>query len=159
MYTLYIIAIIALAISLFFDKGKTVKALKIAWKKLNKILASYIKLLIILSVVLLISDRFIIEYLGESTRGVALFLALILGSLTMMPGFVAYPLAGILVDKGVSFMVVSAFITTLMMVGVVTYPVEKAYFGTRATIVRNGASLVIALIIAIVTGIFYGEVF
>lgn len=158
MTSLYIVAAISLILSFVFDKGKTKKALKIAWKKFNKILPGYMKLLIILSFVLLISDNVIVRYLGESSTGVGVTLALILGSITMMPGFIAYPLAGILVGKGVSYMVVAAFITSLMMVGVVTYPVEKQYLGVKATIVRNGAAIVISAIIAIATGIFYGEV-
>jgi hypothetical protein len=43
----------------------------------------------------------------------------------MMPGYFAYPLAGVLVNKGVTYMVVACFATTLLMVGVLTYPVEK----------------------------------
>ncbi len=34
-------------------------------------------------------------------------------------------------------MVLAAFTTTLMMVGVMTYPVEKEYFGAKVTIIRN----------------------
>ncbi len=54
-----------------------------------------------------------------------------------MPGFIAFPLSGILLSKGVPYMVISAFTTTLMIVGVLSYPVEKAYFGTKVTIMRN----------------------
>ncbi|MCK4795797.1 MAG: hypothetical protein KAT05_00370, partial [Spirochaetes bacterium] len=59
----------------------------------------------------------------------------------------------------VAYMVVSAFTTTLMMVGILTYPIEKEYFGTKVTIIRNLISLIIAFIVAIITGIIYGEVF
>lgn len=158
MYSLYIISFISLAVSYFFSKEKTLKSLKIAWKKFSKILPGYLKLLIILSFVLLISDDIIIRYLGGSGSVLGVVLGLISGSVTMMPGFIAYPLSGILLEKGVSYMVIASFITTLMMVGVVTYPVEKEYMGKRATIVRNIASFVIAAIIAIATGILYGEV-
>ena len=54
MGTLYIIAIIALIISFLFNKEKTINALKIGWKKINKILGTYLKLLIILSLILLV---------------------------------------------------------------------------------------------------------
>jgi hypothetical protein len=43
----------------------------------------------------------------------------------MMPGFIAYPLAGVLVNKGVPYMVVASFETTLMMAGILTCPVKK----------------------------------
>ncbi len=159
MATLYIIAGIALIISFFFNKEKTLNALKIGWKKFNKILGTYLKLLIILSFILLISDEMIIKYLGGHIPVIGLLIGLIAGSITMMPGFIAYPLAGILVDKGVDYMVVGAFITTLMLVGVATYPVEKEYFGIKATVWRNIAGFVIAAIIALSMGILYGEVF
>lgn len=76
----------------------------------------------------------------------------------MMPGFIAFPLCGILLKKGVSYMVLSALSTTLMMVGVLTYPIEKEYFGMRVTVIRNVMSFIIAVIVAFITGIFYGEV-
>ena len=54
-------------------------------------------------------------------------------------------------------MVLSAFTTTLMMVGILTYPIEKNYFGTKVTIIRNLISLFIALIVALSIGVFFGE--
>ena len=56
-------------------------------------------------------------------------------------------------------MVLSAFTTTLMMVGVFTYPIEKEYFGMKVTVTRNIISFFIAIIVALVTGIFFGEIF
>ena len=158
MYTLYYIAGIAIIISFFADRERTIKGLKIGWKKFSKILGTYLKLLIILSFILLISDQFIINYLGGQAPFIGLIMGLIIGSVTMMPGFIAYPLAGILVSKGVNYMVVAAFITTLMLVGVATYPVEKEYLGIKATIWRNIAGFIISALIAVATGVLYGEV-
>ena len=56
-------------------------------------------------------------------------------------------------------MVLAAFTTTLMMVGVLTYPIEKEYFGMKVTIMRNVISLFIALVVAVMTGIFFREIF
>ncbi len=80
-------------------------------------------------------------------------------SLALIPGFIAFPLAGILLKQGIPYMVLSAFTTTLMMVGILTYPIEKAYFGMRVTIIRNVISFLISLIVALMTGILFGEVF
>jgi uncharacterized membrane protein YraQ (UPF0718 family) len=63
------------------------------------------------------------------------------------------------IKKGVLYMVLSAFSTTLMMVGVLTYPIEKEYFGPRLTILRNIVSFFIALVVALMTGIFFREIF
>ena len=158
MYTLYYIAGIAVLISFFSNKERTIKGLKIGWKKFSKILGTYLKLLIILSFILLISDQIIIKYLGGQAPFIGLIMGLIIGSITMMPGFIAYPLAGILVSKGVNYMVVATFITTLILVVVATYPVEKEYFGIKATVWRNIAGFIISAIIAVATGILYGEV-
>jgi hypothetical protein len=55
-------------------------------------------------------------------------------------------------------MVLSAFANTLMMVGIVTAPLEKNYFGMKVTIARNAISFVIAIIVALMTGLFFGEI-
>ncbi len=157
MLSLYAVATLGLVVSFVLDRGRTKKAVKIAGKKLAKILPGYLKILMILSVVLLIPNALIVRFIGENSSLAGLFIGATFGSITMMPGFIAYPLSGVLVEQGVSYMVVAAFVTTLMMVGVATYPVEKQYFGTRATIVRNVVGFLIALVIAIAVGLFYGE--
>ena len=160
MYWLYVITGLALVFSLFASGEKTLKALKISYRRFINILPAFVIMLVLVSIVLfLIPDEVISHYLGVENKFVGVLLASFLGSITLMPGFIAYPLAGILLKKGVAYMVLSAFTTTLMMVGVLTYPIEKQYFGTSVTIIRNAISLLIALIIAVVTGIFFGEIF
>jgi len=160
MYWLYAIAGLALVSSLVASRAKTLKALKISYRRFINILPAFLMMLILVSVVLfLVPDDVISNYLGVENKFAGVLLASFFGSITVMRGFIAYPLAGILLKKGVAYMVLSAFTTTLMMVGVLTYPIEKQYFGSRVTIMRNAISLVIALIIALVTGIFFGEIF
>lgn len=159
MYYLYILTGLAVIISLIADRKKTVRALEIALKKFLKILPAFFVMLILISIVLfLVPDKMISKYLGSSDRFLGMFFASFFGSITLMPGFIAFPLCGILLRKGVLYMVLSAFTTTLMMVGILTYPIEKEYFGIRVTIIRNVMSFIIAIIIAIITGIFFGEV-
>jgi len=146
--------------SLIASREKTLKALKISYKRFINILPAFLIMLILVSVVLfLVPDDVISNYLGVENKFTGVLLASFLGSITLMPGFIVFPLAGILLKKGVVYMVLSAFTTTLMMVGVLTYPIEKQYFGVKVTIMRNAISLLIALVIAVVTGIFFGEIF
>ena len=160
MYWLYVITGLALAISLIASREKTLKALKISYRRFINILPAFLIMIILVSVVLfLLPDYVISNYLGVENKFTGVLLASLLGSITLMPGFIAFPLAGILLKKGVAYMVLSAFTTTLMMVGVLTYPIEKQYFGVKVTIMRNAISLLIALIIAVMTGIFFGEIF
>lgn len=158
MTGLYIATGILLAVSMLFDREKTFKGVKAGMKKLRKILPNYTSLLIMIAVVLFFSEKYITTYLGQENTALGMLTGLLLGSVTMMPGFIAYPLAGVLVSKGVFYSVAASFVTTLMMVGVLTYPLEKEYMGVRATLVRNCVSLIIAVIISIAIGIRYGEI-
>ena len=83
-------------------------------------------------------------------------IASIIGSVTVMPGPIAYPLCGILLEKGVSYSVIAAFSSSLMLVGFLTFPVEKSYFGKKFTILRNVFSLIIAIILALIFSLVDG---
>lgn len=160
MNYLYVGTGLALLISYIVNGEKTLKAIKIAIKKFANILPAFLTMLILVSIVLfLIPDEFISNYLSKNSKLIGVIFASFFGSITLIPGFIAFPLCGILLTKGVLYMVLSAFTTTLMMVGVLTYPIEKEYFGRKVTIIRNLISLFIALIVAVVTGIFFGEIF
>ena len=160
MYWLYIVTGVAVLISFIASSEKTLRAVKIAIKRFTSILPAFLIMLILVSIVLfLVPDIVISNYLGANNKLVGVLLSSFLGSITLMPGFIAYPLCGILLSKGVPYMVLAAFVTTLMMVGVLTYPIEKEYFGVRVTIIRNVLSLFIALVIAVMIGIFFGEIF
>lgn len=155
---MYGLTALALIVSCISNRKKTFKSLKVALKKFMNILPAFLIMLVLISIVLfLVPDQLISEYLGHKNSVVALLFASLFGSITIMPGFIAFPLCGILLSKGVPYMVLSAFTTTLMIVGVLTYPVEKAYFGTKVTLIRNTVSFFIALVVAAMTGIFFRE--
>ena len=158
MYYLYSITGLALLISFIGNKEKTLRAVKIAFKKLVKILPAFLTMLILVSIVLFfVPDKIISNYIGNNDKFMGVILASLFGSITLMPGFIAFPLCGLLLKKGVGYMVLSAFSTTLMMVGILTYPVEIEYFGVKVTIIRNVISFFIALIVALSIGCFFGE--
>lgn len=159
MYYTYAITGLILLISFIINKQKTIKAIKISFIKFKKIFPTFITMLIFVSIILfLFPDEVISNYLGNSSKLISVLLASFIGSLTLMPGFVAFPLSGILLTKGVPYMVLSAFTTTLMMVGIITFPLEKEYFGVKVTVIRNTISFFIALIVAVITGILFGEI-
>ena len=156
----FIITGTALLISFFINREKTLKALKIVFWKFAMLIPAFLIMLILVSVVLyLVPDKVISHYLGSENKFSGFIFASFFGSITIMPGFIAFPLCGILLKKSVPYMVLSALTTTLMMVGVLTYPIEKEYFGIKVTLIRNIMSFLIAIIVALTTGIFFGEVF
>ena len=147
-----------LLFSFFKDKQKTRQALKIAWKKFAHIAPAFVMVLILMAAVLTaLPEHVIARVLGNGQGWISVTAAALIGSVTLMPGFIVFPLCGLLLKQGISYMVLSASTTTLMMVGVITFPVEKAYFGTRVTVIRNVFSFVTALFVALATGFFFGE--
>ncbi len=160
VYILYLVTLTALIWSFFANRSKTGKALRVAVVKFLNILPAFLIMLIFISITLtLVPDTTISRYLGSDNKLMGILIASCLGSITLIPGFIAFPLCGLLLQKGVPYMTISAFTTTLMMVGVLTYPLEKEYLGTRITLLRNSISFIIAIIVAGVTGIFFGELF
>ena len=153
------VAALALIVSAFFDRRRTLRALKIAGRRILALLPSFLTMLALVSLALtLVREDTIARALGGENLPAASAVAATLGSIALMPGFIAFPLAGILLERGVALTVLAAFTTTLMMVGVVTYPIEARYFGARVTIIRNAASFLIACIVAVVIGLYFGEI-
>lgn len=155
----YGVTVILLLVSFSTDKKKTIRALKVAWKKFSSILPMFIVMLVFVSISLyLLPHEMIREYLGEEDLLKGVGIAMLVGSVALMPGFIVFPLCGILREQGVPFMVLSAFTTSLMMVGIITLPIEKAYFGMKTALIRNGTGLVMAVIVAVATGLVFAEV-
>jgi len=152
--SLYVIAILALSVSLLKSKEKTIIALKKAWKSFENILPQFLSILIIIGILLtVLSPEQISKLLGKESGWYGVLIAAVIGSVTLVPGFIAFPLAAALLKSGAGYMQIAAFISALMMVGIVTIPVEVEYFGKKAAAVRNTAAFVFSLIVALVMGV------
>lgn len=159
MTYLYSLASICFVFSAIANKQKTIKSLKTAWNLFVKIIPFLLVTLTLVSVILFyLPDHAIAKYLGENDVLIGAVMASVIGAVSLLPGFITFPLCGLLLNQGVSYTVLAAFTTSLMMVGIVTFPIEKKYFGTKLTIIRNVTAFIIAIIISIVIGIIYGEV-
>ena len=158
MLILYLLTALLLGLSLSASPRKTVRALRIALRRFMMIAPAFVVMLALVAVILyFLPEHVMVRVLARENRWLALASALGLGSVSIMPGFIAFPLCGILLDRGALYMVLSAFSTTLMMVGVATLPLEKTYLGTRLALSRNAVSFAIAVAVAIATGLFFGE--
>jgi uncharacterized membrane protein YraQ (UPF0718 family) len=150
MNSVLIFTAVITIISFVFDKKKTVTGIKKGLIQFVRILPTLLSVIMIISVVLyFVSDKFIMEYLGNDAGLDAYISAALIGSVSLLPGFIAYPLSGILVKTGVSLSVIAVFITTLHMVGMLTIPIESKYFGIKVTLLRNALSFIGALIVGI----------
>ena len=87
-----------------------------------------------------ISPESIHALLGENSGAVGMFVAAAIGSITLIPGFIAFPMAKTVLEMGAGIMQVAVFVSTLMMVGVITAPMESQFFNRKIMLLRNGLS-------------------
>lgn len=128
-------------------------ALKKAWKAFENILPEFLVVILLVGFLLaILNTETISKIIGSESGWVGVILATIIGSITLIPGFVAFPTAAILLKNGAGYMQIVAFVSTLMMVGVVTIPVEIKYFGKKISVVRNLLAFLFSFIVALIIG-------
>ncbi|NBK21134.1 MAG: permease [Spirochaetia bacterium] len=150
---LYAATGLLLLVSYKKDKLKTRRALKKAWKSFENILPQFLVVMLLVGVLLTVMDSdTILRIIGSDSGWLGVLLAAVVGAITLIPGFVAFPTAAMLLQGGAGYMQIAAFISTLMMVGVVTLPVEIKYFGRRLAIYRNILAFAFSFLVAFVIG-------
>lgn len=156
-YILYGITILFLGLSFWKDKKKTKMSLKKAWKAFENILPEFLVVILFVGVLLAILNAEVIsKIIGSDSGWFGVVIAAVVGAITLIPGFVAFPTAAMLLNGGAGYMQIGAFVSTLMMVGVVTMPVEIKYFGKKLTILRNVAAFFFSFLVAYVIGLVVG---
>lgn len=151
---LLVITIIALVISLFKDKKKTVGSILSAKGMMGGMISDIVGVLLLIGLILaVIPPETIKSLLGGNNVILSTIGSAIVGTITLIPAFVAFPLVGSLKNNGANLVVLTAFLTTLTMVGFVTFPLEKETFGTKFALKRNIISFFAAIFIAICVGV------
>ncbi len=149
----YLIAIIGLIISFIKSREKTKMVLKKAWKSFENIMPQFLSIILIIGVMLaVLTPEQISAILGKDSGVMGVLLAAFIGAITLIPGFVAFPLASALLHNGAGITQIAAFVSTLMMVGIITIPVEIEYFGKKVTFFRNILAFLFSLVVAGVMG-------
>ncbi len=159
MFTIVFYALAAgfLIFSFFANKEKTKLALVKALRAFWGILPEFIVVIFVAGLILAFLDPAAVSrFAGEESGIAGVLAAAITGSVTLMPGFVAFPLAALIYRQGAGLVQIAAFVSALMMVGVATFPVERAVFGTKIALIRNSMAFVFALIVAGVIAMVLG---
>jgi len=156
MFTLllYAAAVLCLILSFRKNKKKTRMALKKAWKSFENILPQFFCIIILTGICLACLDGATISrLLGRDSGILGMGIAAVVGSIAFIPAFVAYPLAASLLAMGAGYVQITMFITALMMVGVITIPLEIEYFGKGITLRRILLAFGHCLVCALVMGV------
>lgn len=149
----WVITLVLFTISIIKDKKKTFNSVKMSSGMMKHMAGEIMAILFLIGLILtFIPPEAVQKYAGGSNTILTTVIFALVGCITLIPAFVAFPLAGSLLAAGADIVPVVAFLTTLTMVGVVTFPLEKKEFGTKFTVVRNSLSFVFAIIIALIMG-------
>ena len=144
----------ALLFSWLRNPERTVDALRTTARTLKGLAPNVLGMIVMVGLALaLVPQETLIRLFN--IKGVAGFtIVSLVGAVVTMPAPIAFPLAGSLLKIGAAPAALAAFITTLTMVGIVTAPIEVSYFGVRFTLLRQLMSLVAAIIIGLLMGVF-----
>lgn len=152
-YILYTLTLILLTLSFYKNVNKTKKALKKAWKAFENILPEFLVVIVFVGFLMAIMNPSTIsKIIGGDSGFFGVIIASTVGAITLIPGFVAFPTASMLLQGGAGYMQIGAFVSSLMMVGIVTMPVEIKYFGKKLTLLRNGLAFGFSFVVALFIG-------
>jgi uncharacterized membrane protein YraQ (UPF0718 family) len=152
-YIFYGAAVLLLILSFVKDRQKTTKALLKAWKAFENILPQFIAILFLAGIMLaFLTPETISRFIGRKSGWWGVVGAALVGSVTLIPGFLAFPMAALLLKNGAGAMQIGAFVSTLMMVGVITLPVEIKYLGKKVALLRNLMAFAFSFLVALVIG-------
>ena len=122
-----------------------------SWKAVENIMPQFLSIILIIGITLAaLSPQEINNLIGQQSGWIGMIIAAIIGSATLIPGFVAF---AALYKSGGGLMQLAVFICTLMAVGVVTLPAEIKYFGTKISIIWNSLAFIYSFIAAILMGV------
>jgi len=153
-YIFYGLTAILLTLSFIKDRNKTKISLKKAWKAFENIMPEFLVVILFVGMLLaVLNPETISKIIGSDSGWVGVFVAAIIGSITLIPGFVAFPTAAVLLENGAGYMQLAAFISTLMMVGIITMPVEMKYFGKKISLFRNFLAFLFSFVVAYLIGL------
>ena len=155
-YILYGLCIFSLIISYIKNKEKTKIAIKKGLSSFENIMPQFFTIIIVIGILLSIIDTDTIsKIIGSNSGLLGVLLASVAGSITLMPTFVAFSMANSLLISGAGYAQVAALVSTLTMVGVMTFSLESKYMGKNVALIRN----ILAFLFSFIVALFVGAVF
>ncbi|MEN8077440.1 permease [Clostridioides difficile] len=150
---LYGLCIFLLILSFIKDKSKTKKAIILGLKSFENILPQFLCIIITVGILLsFFTTETISEIIGNNSGFMGIILSAIIGSITMMPTFVAFSLGHTLLLNGAGYAQVASLVSTLVLVGIMTFSLESKYIGRKAAFLRNLIGFIFSIIVGIILG-------
>lgn len=148
-YIQYLITLVALIISFFADRKKTLLALKKAGRMFINIFPQFLLIVLLVDLLLaMLSPEVIQEIIGSQSGFLGVFISSIIGSIALIPVVVVFPIASELLSNGAGVVQVAVFISTLTAVGFITLPLEIKILGKKIAILRNVLFYLFSIVLA-----------
>lgn len=139
--------------SYYKRRSRTTEAARKARSMMGAMAADIVAIIFLIGLGLsFITPAVIADVLNGADLFTGTLIAAAVGSITLIPAFVAFPLVGTLIDGGAGLVPSVAFLTTLTMVGIKTLPLEAKEFGLKFALIRSGLSFLAAIFIAFLMG-------
>lgn len=150
---LYTLAFVLLILSFLKDKSKTIQAIKSSLKSFENIMPQFLGIIIFVGLLLsLLNPETISKLIGNESGFFGVLISSLIGSVVLMPTFVAFSTGNSLLQNGAGFAQVGALISTLTLVGVMTFSLESKYIGTKASFLRNFIAFLFSFVVAFILG-------
>lgn len=95
-------------------------ALKKGWKAFENILPQFLVVILLVGVLLAVLNTEVIsKIIGSGSGWLGVILAAVIGAITLIPGFVAFPTAAMLLQSGAGYMQIGAFIFSFIVAYVI----------------------------------------
>jgi uncharacterized membrane protein YraQ (UPF0718 family) len=147
-------AAVLLILSYAKDKKKTKLALKKGWKSFEGVMPQFLGIIFVVGIMLgALSPESISKITGRESGVMGVVISALVGSITIMPTFVAFSTANIILQNGGGYAQVAALVSTLTLVGIVTLSMESKYIGKRGAFLRNGIAFLFSLAVAFIIGV------
>jgi len=156
-YILYALAAVMCFISYLKNKEKTKNALMKACKSMENIMPQFLSIIVIVGLMLAFVDTNTISNLiGNESGFLGVLFSAIVGSIVMVPTFVAFSTANTLLNSGAGYAQVAALVSTLTFVGIMTFTLESKYIGKKAAFYRNLFAFIFSFVVAFFMGVILG---
>ncbi len=151
----FLIVVILLFFFLFKkDKKKAKKSLKAGNKfLLRNIIRIFAIFLLVNLLQMFIPQNSINNFMLKLSGTIGTFISALFGSIMIGPPASGYVLGQFFMKRGVPIPYIAAFLSTWVMIGVVSIPFELKTFGTKFTLIRNVIFFLSAVVIALIMGV------
>jgi uncharacterized membrane protein YraQ (UPF0718 family) len=142
----------ALALSFRKDQTRTLKSLRRSFGALKGLAPGLLGMIVFVGLILALVPEDQLAQLFKVKGIWGFVLVSLIGAVVTIPGPIAFPLAGALLNMGADRATLASFVTTLTMVGLASASLESSYFGKRFTMIRQGFSFTAAIAIGLILG-------